>query len=457
MIAKTLASSLLLCACALDAQVAVPTRTPTIDQSLEMHAVAQPRISPDGTRVLYQQSRTNWEANAFETDVWLANVATGESHLLTLASKSSTSAEWSPDGRWIAFLSDRQAPMPGSPADKKQLYVMPADGGEAQQLTKMEKGVNDFEWAPDSQKIALLAQSPDSKAMKDRKDTFGDYHVFHADYQMQHLWLLTLPKSGAMAEEPKLLTSTDAFSVGEFSFSQDGTRIAFSAQRDPDLISAFSSDIYVVTLADMAVKKIVDTPGPDHEPTWSPDSSQIAYVTSDANKFFFYANTRIAVVPSGGGQPKVLTSSFDEDASIARWAPEGIYFSARQKTAAGLFLLDTAAGTAKQIELPGTELASQFSFSKDFKHVAYVGSGANQYAEVYAADLPAAKPAKLTHAGEQLSAFDTAKRSVVRWKSTDGTTIEGILYQPTDFVADEEISSTGCDSWRADWNRLAYD
>ncbi len=219
MIAKTLASSLLLCACALDAQVAVPTRTPTIDQSLEMHAVAQPRISPDGTRVLYQQSRTNWEANAFETDVWLANVATGESHLLTLASKSSTSAEWSPDGRWIAFLSDRQAPMPGSPADKKQLYVMPADGGEAQQLTKMEKGVNGFEWAPDSQKIALLAQSPDSKAMKDRKDTFGDYHVFHADYQMQHLWLLTLPKSGAMAEEPKLLTSTDAFSVGEFSFS----------------------------------------------------------------------------------------------------------------------------------------------------------------------------------------------------------------------------------------------
>jgi dipeptidyl aminopeptidase/acylaminoacyl peptidase len=429
-------SALLLCLCcyAAEGQVAVPTRTPTIDQSLEMHTVSQPRISPDGAHVIYQQSRTNWEANAFETDVWLANVATGESHLLTLASKSSASAEWSPDGRWIAFLSDRQAPMPGSPAGKEQLYVMPADGGEAQQLTKMEKGVGGFEWSPDSQKIALSAQSPDTKPMKDRKDTFGDYHVFHADYEMERLWLLTLPKPGATPEEPKLLTPSDAFSVGSFSFSPDGARIAFSATRDPDLISGFSSDIYTLTLADLAVKKIVDTPGPDGAPIWSPDSSQIAYTTSDGSKFYFYSNVKIAVVPSTGGPSKILTAAFDEDPNPIRWSPEGIYFSARQKTTASLFLLDVAAGTVKQMDLPGTELASQFSFSKDFKHVAYVGAGPNQYAEVYTSDLNG-KPAKLTHASEQLSAFDTAVRSVVHWKSSDGSVIEGILYKPTDFVA----------------------
>jgi dipeptidyl aminopeptidase/acylaminoacyl peptidase len=311
---------------------------------------------------------------------------------------------------------------------------MPADGGEAQQLTKMEKGVGGFEWSPDSQKIALSAQSPDTKPMKDRKDTFGDYHVFHADYEMERLWLLTLPKPGAMPEEPKLLTPSDAFSVGSFSFSPDGARIAFSATRDPDLISGFSSDIYTLTLADLAVKKIVDTPGPDGAPIWSPDSSQIAYTTSDGSKFYFYSNVKIAVVPSTGGSSKILTAAFDEDPNPIRWAPEGIYFSARQKTTASLFLLDVAAGTVKQMDLPGTELASQFSFSKDFKHVAYVGAGPNQYAEVYTSDLNG-KPAKLTHASEQLSAFDTAVRSVVHWKSSDGSVIEGILYKPTDFVA----------------------
>lgn len=421
------------------AQTPVPTRTPSIDQSLEIRSVSAPRISPDGKRVVYEQSRTNWEANAFETDLWLADAATGERHLLTVTSKSSSDAKWSPDGRWIAFLSNRPAPLPGSPADKRQLYVMPADGGEAQQLTKMEKGVNSFEWAPDSATIAIAAAAPDTKAMKDRKETFGDYHVEHADYETVHLWLVDLPKTDAAGRtappaDPKLLTAGDSFSVGgDFSFSPDGKRIAFSAQRDPDLISAFSADIYTVALADGAVKKIVDTPGPDGDPHWSPDGTQIAYVTSNGSKFFFYTDRRIAVVPSDRGAPQVVSSTFDEDPDLLRWAPEGIYFSALQKTTSSLFLLDPKAETVKPIDLPGTEIATQFSFSKDFSRVAYRGAGANQTAEIYSADLPAASPVKLTNAGAQFSGFDLAKREVVHWKSGDGTPIEGILYKPADF------------------------
>jgi dipeptidyl aminopeptidase/acylaminoacyl peptidase len=432
-------STLIACAWSARAQTAVPTRTPTIDQSLETYHVTQPQISPDGRHVIYERSRTNWESNAFETDIWLANVTTGESHLLTLATKSSVNAAWSPNGQWIAFLSDRPGPIPGSPADKKQVYLIPTDGGEAQQLTKMEKGVNAFEWAPDSKTIALLAEAPDSKAMKDRKDSFGDYHVFHADYPMLHLWLVNLPKTDAAgrtgaADEPKLLTAGDTFSVGEFSFSPDGTRLAFSANRDPDPISAFSSNIFTVSIADAAVKKIVEAPGPNNNPRWSPDGSQIAYVTSNINKFFYYANQKIAVVGSGGGTPKVLAAAFDEDADLLRWAPEGIYFSALQKTNSSLFLLDPNAGTVKQIEMPGTEVADEFSFSNDFKWVTYLGSGPNKYMEIYACDLPATKPVKLTRAGEQFTAFDIATREVVRWKSVDGTMIEGILYKPADFT-----------------------
>ena len=77
---------------------AAPPKTPTIRQSIDMVAVNAPKISPDGRRVVYEQARTNWDANAFETDLWIADVATGERHLLTTASKSSTEAAWSPDG-----------------------------------------------------------------------------------------------------------------------------------------------------------------------------------------------------------------------------------------------------------------------------------------------------------------------------------------------------------------------
>jgi dipeptidyl aminopeptidase/acylaminoacyl peptidase len=405
-----------------------------------MRSVSSPRISPDGRRVIYAQSRTNWETNAFETDLWLADTATGERHLLTVASKSSTDAAWSPDGRWIAFLSDRAAPLAASPANKKQIYVMPSDGGEAQQLTKMENGVDAFEWAPDSTRIALVAEAPESKAMKDRKESFGEYHVFHSDYPMRHLWLVERPKTDAAGrtgapEEPKLMTTGEAFSVRSFSFSPDGTRIAFSAARDPDLISRFSSDIYVITLADSGVKRIVETPGPDDDPQWSPDGSQIAFVTANGGKFFYYSTSRIAVVPSAGGTPRVLTSSFDEDPSLLRWAAEGIYFSALQKTSSRLFLLDPKTEGVKEIAIPGTEVADEFSFSSDFKRLAFRGSGANQYAEIYASDLATIAPVKLTEAAGQLAAFDVAKREVVHWKSADGTPIDGILYKPTDFIS----------------------
>src|SRR5437762_6048687 len=240
--------------------------TPTIDQSLEWKAAFNPKISPDGMRVVYELQKTNWEENAFERNLWIDDVALSESHALTSAKKSSTNAGWSPDGKWIAFLSDRPGQITGTPDGKKQLYVISADGGEAQQLTKVENDVNALEWAPDSKRIAFSMTDPEPKALKDRKEKYGEYSVVHADYQMMHLWTTEVPSGGAPVAEPKRLTDGDKFSVGEFSWSPDGTRIAFSAQRDADLISSETADLYVVTLSDGLVKKIVSTPGPDTNP-----------------------------------------------------------------------------------------------------------------------------------------------------------------------------------------------
>ena len=419
------------------------TKAPTIDQSLEMHGVSGPQISPDGKRVIYEQSRTDWERNAFETDLWIADTAKGESHRLTMPEGSSRGAQWSPDGKWIAFVSSRLGQVKDSPSGKTQLYLMAADGGEAEQLTKMENGVDGFDWAPDSKRIAITAEAPETKAMKDRKESFGEYHVIHADYEMAHLWILELPKMDAAGREtalgePKLLTKEESFSVDGFRWSPDGTRIAFAATRDPDLISQGTSVIYTVTVADGAVKKVAEANGPNSDPVWSPDGNEIAYATANGDKYYFYANRRIAVIPVEGGPGRVVTAEFDEDANLLEWAPEGIYFEAQQKTGAGLFLADPKSGAVKRVETPGAEDAGQFSFSKDFKSVAYRGAGTNQFGEIYAAGLEtsaAASPTQLTHAGEQVKGFETAKREVVRWKSGDGAEIEGVLYKPADFDA----------------------
>jgi len=412
---------------------AAASATPTIDQSLEWKAAFNPKISPDGMRVVYELQKTNWEENAFERNLWIADIATGESHALTSAKKSSTNAGWSPDGKWIAFLSDRPGQITGTPDGKKQLYVISADGGEAQQLTKVENDVNALEWAPDSKRIAFSMTDPEPKTLKDRKEKYGEYSVIHADYQMMHLWTTEVPGGGAPVAEPKRLTDGDKFSVGEFSWSPEGMRIAFSAQRDADLISSETADLYVVMLSDGVVKKIVSTPGPDTNPKWSPDGKKIAFETAAGAKYYYYANTKIAVVAAEGGTPQILTETFDEDPGLIGWGPDGIYFAAEQKTYAHLFRLNPETKAIEKLSAPDHLAAFSFSFSRDCKEVAYRAALENQYAEVYTSSIATWKGKKLTAMSDQLKGFALAHREVISWKSADGTTIEGVLYTPPDF------------------------
>jgi dipeptidyl aminopeptidase/acylaminoacyl peptidase len=412
---------------------ATASATPTIDQSLEWKAAFNPKISPDGMRVVYELQKTNWEENAFERNLWIADVAAGESHALTSAKKSSTNAVWSPDGKWIAFLSDRPGQITGTPDGKKQLYVISADGGEAQQLTKVENDVNASEWAPDSKRIAFSMTDPEPKAMKDRKEKYGEYSVVHADYQMMHLWITEVPAGGASVAEPKRLTDGDKFSVGEFSWSPDGTRIAFSAQRDADLISSETADLYVVTLSDGVVKKIVSTPGPDTNPKWSPDGKKIAFETAAGAKYYYYSNARIAVVAAEGGTPQIVTEAFDEDPGLIGWGPDGIYFAAEQKTYAHLFRLNPETKAIEKLSAPDHLAAFSFSFSRDYKEAAYRAALENQYAEVYTSAVTPWRGKKLTAMSDQLKGFSLAHREVISWKSADGTSIEGVLYAPSDF------------------------
>jgi Tol biopolymer transport system component len=108
-------------------------------------------LSPDGSRVAYTVTETNWEDNAYETEIFLARTDGGPPVQLTRGKKSSSAPAWSPDGKWIAFVSDR--------TDKRQLYLIAPDGGEPRPLTDVD-GVGSFAWSPDGSKIALTMTDP---------------------------------------------------------------------------------------------------------------------------------------------------------------------------------------------------------------------------------------------------------------------------------------------------------
>ena len=263
---------------------------PTIDQSLSMKSVSGAQISPDGRYVAYSVQQTNWEDDEFVSQIWIAVTGTGVRYQLTSGKKSSTGPVWSPDSRRIAFTSDR--------GGKRQIYVIAPDGGEASQLTAEDNGVGSIAWSPDGSAIAFTSTGPDSKAKKDRKERYGEFDIIGGDYTMSHIWQvkapIDIPADIKKLPKPEQLTKGDQFSVSGFAWSPDGKRIAFAAARDPDLGSQDTEQIYVLDLADLHVRKLLDSGGPNSNPKWSPDGKQIAYATGNGDPF---SSTPIVISP----------------------------------------------------------------------------------------------------------------------------------------------------------------
>ncbi len=407
---------------ALGVAAAFAQSAPTIEQLVSLKRAGSPAISPDGRWVAYTVREANWDDNAYETEIWIADTQAGTTRQLTNGRKSSSAPSWSPDGKRLAFVSDR--------TDKRQIYLISLDGGEAEPITTAEDGMGSFQWSPDGRQIAFTATDPKPQALKDRDKKYGEFEVVDQDLLMTHLYAIDLS-----TRKVRVLTK-GAFTVGSFSWSPDSTRIAFDHRVNGDPSNGNTADISIVSVADAVIRPLVTQPDSDSHPVWSPDGTRIAFETQMGNKnAYSYSNGCIAVIPAAGGVIEPLSRDFDENASIVDWSPSGIYFSASARTWSYLYRLDP--GTKKVTRLAPTNewIASSFSFTKDYSAVAFVASDPRSFPDVFVAPVATMQPRRLSNLGAQVAAWPQARREVVTWKSQDGTTIEGVLHKPADFQA----------------------
>jgi dipeptidyl aminopeptidase/acylaminoacyl peptidase len=405
---------------------AAERRVPTIDDLLNIKSIGAVQISPDGTRVVYTVTEADFDQDAFVTHLWLADSANGRLIQLTRGSKSANGPRWSPDGKWIAFTSPRVN-------DRNQIFVISPDGGEAVQLTKAETAVGGFDWSPDGQTIAFAASEPQTQAQKDRKEHFGDFEVVRRDYSHTHLWTVAVAEALREPAAGRQRTKGRDFSVGGAAWSPDGKSIAFSAAINPDLINGSTSDIYLLTLDNDRVRKIVSQPGSDGGPQWSPDGRQIVFPSAMGREQSFPRISRLAVVSVDGGTPRAITDSFDESPSVVQWTGGGIYFSALQKTAGHLFRVDPTTGKIERISGPEDLMAGGITLSRDGRRMAFSAGSPKSLPEVFISDVAAFAPRKLTDMSVQAADLVLGTREVISWKSQDGAEIEGVLIKPANF------------------------
>jgi dipeptidyl aminopeptidase/acylaminoacyl peptidase len=401
-------------------------RVPTVDDLLLLESAGAARISPDGTRVAYTVSGANFKEDAFVTQVWLVSSTGGDPVQLTRGGKSSGNPQWSPDGRWLAFTSDRVG-------DRNQIFAIRPDGGEAIQLTKSETPVSNFDWSEDGKSIAYLATEPAGKEARDRREQYGDFQVVRSDYSFVHLWTFDVAEALRAPVAGRQRTKGREYSVGSFSWSPDSARIAFSGTINPDLVQGVTSDIYVLDLSNDEVKKVVSQPGPDTNPHWSPDGTQILFSSAMGKTVFFHTNSRLALVAAAGGTPRSITDRFDEQPSFIAWTDAGIYFSGLQKTAGHLFRIDATGSGPVRVTAPDDLMAGGFTFTRDGRRMAFTALSPTTVNEVYVSEVSTFAPRMLTHMTDQAKPFVVGTREVISWKSTDGTPIEGVLIKPADF------------------------
>lgn len=414
----------------------------TVEDVLALESVRQVAISPDGEWVAYVVAHRDLEENENLSDLWLVPAQGGEPFQLTRGDHSAQSAMWSPDGSWLAFLSDRDS--------TTQVYGIRPSGGEAWAVSAWEPGIDEFRLSPDGQWIAFTAHPEPTDADEELEERRGRPMVWDSAYAKDwtHLWVARLEDGRAV--EPQR-TTPDGSSIGGFVWSPDADRLAWSAvgmagpetfaSRDRPTGFSRESDVYVQERSGGPPVQVTALEGGESPVDWVEGLGLLIGATGHQLGTYNRAIWRVS--PDGSGTPVALTTGLDENAGYVAASTTELLIEARQGTDSRLYRIPLGAGQpAGPPELISDDPLhdADFSATRGMDRVAFVAQGPTTPPDIHVTALDAFEPERLTDLNPQVRELAFGEQRPIRWPSdVDGEEIEGVLTLPVGYQEGERV------------------
>ena len=373
-----------------------------------MPFITSPEISPDGKRIAYVLSRADMERSAYDTDLWLVGIDGSNDTRLTRSNSTNTHPRWSPDGRKIAFLSDRES-------GRQAIWLIDPSGGEAERMTSEKGGISDFEWSPDGKTIAFVMREPAPPG----KD---DVHVAGAEARTPHLYLIDVDSRAVTR-----LTRGD-FTIANPSWSPDGSLIAVEYEKS-GVQDEQRRDIALVTRSG-EVRMLVERPGVDRSPHFSPDGKSVAFLSAGGVSDWL-REAQVYVVPIAGGTPRLVSKDYGRQPNNVMWADaQTIWIEGPWNTRGEIFRVSADGSGFREV----TQFDGVVSGATVRNGVAaFVMQTLTQPPELYTLPLR-----QLTHHNDALRDRALGETRLIRWKNPkDGLEIEGLLTLPIGYQPGE--------------------
>ena len=337
-----------------------------IDQYLALNDVSEISASPDGLYVAYTVTSNDLKKDEARDTVWMQPANGGDPVQMTTSDSDSSSPKWSPDGRYLAVLSDRKDEI-------TQIWLLDRRGGDARQLTEFKQDIDSFDWAPDSQSVSLIAEDPTPADLDDEERPnprpyvvdrlqFKEDYVGYLDRHRTHIHIIDIA-----SREARQVTMGD-YDDSEPAWSPDSKRIIFVSNRTDKPDRNRNTDLWIVDVTEEGDEplRLTSEKTADASPSWSPDGKTIIYTSTVPEALPIYAIPRLTVIAVSSGEPVVNQSLAETQVFTPRYTPDGqsVLAITEFRGEQNLVRVDITSGAVQSL-IDGSDVVTEFDVTPD--------------------------------------------------------------------------------------------